>query len=351
MRNPRYSLPRGSVYDSTELRGSDGCESASQAPCPGCSNVAAAGPRGGISKEKARSTLQRLQSLVGLLLLLSSGVGAYLLATDRSLWLLAVSHAVGLIVIVAVDAILGILSFVSWKSAYIPSSAAAVLGIVLQLGDVFTAPQYGLTIAHFAEYLFGLLAFDVLLALQLGIVLIGVLGRPYAVNLARRKTRMGRELNLTRRGFLKSLAGLAAAIGIGVLVSSIKLPAGTVTTQSTVTTTQSGTGAGAIANVSNLRVGAPVQFEYPAGYPNVLLKKSDGSLLALSLLCTHVCCTCTYDPASDKVYCPCHGSVFDASGNVLQGPASSPLPQVQLKVDAAGNIFPTGVSNPGPCHV
>jgi len=301
-----------------------------------------------MSKEKARSSLQRLQSIAGLLLFLSSGVGAYLLATDRSLWLLAVSHAVGLIMIVAIDVILGVLSFASWRSAYTPSIAAAVLGIVLQLGDVFTAPQYGLTIPYFADYLFGLWAFDALIALQLAVVLIGVLGRPYAVNLARRKTRMGRELNLSRRGFLKSLAALAGAIGMGVLVSSIKLPAGS--TQSTVTT-QSATGTGSIANVNNLRVGVPVQFEYPAGYPNVLLKKSDGSILALSLLCTHVCCTCTYDPASDKVYCPCHGSVFDAGGNVLQGPASSPLPQIQLEVDAAGNIFPTGVNNPGPCHV
>ena len=246
---------------------------------------------------------------------------------------------------------LGILSFVSWKSAYVPSIAAAILGVVLQLGDVFTAPQYGLTIAYFAEYLFGLSAFDLLLALQLAIVLIGVFGRPYAISLARRKNKMGKELNVSKRGFLKSLAGLASAIGIGVVVSSIKLPAGTVSTQSTVTTTQSGTGAGSIANVNNLRVGVPVPFEFPAGFPNVLLKKSDGSLLALSLLCTHVCCTCTYDSATDKVYCPCHGSVFDGSGNVLQGPASSPLPQVQLKTDASGNIFPTGVSNPGPCHV
>lgn len=346
----RDTLPRGSSWNPVELRGSGEFEPSSRDSCAGCSEIAAVGPRGGISKERARSNLQRLQSIAGLLLFLSSGVGAYLLATDRSLWLLAFSHAVGLIIIVAIDVILGILSFVSWKSAYIPSIAAAVLGIVLQLGDVFTAPQYGLTVAYFAEYLFGLVAFDLLLALQLTIVLIGVLGRPYAINLARRKTRMGRELNLTKRGFLKSLTALAGVIGIGVLLSSIKLPAGPASTQSTVTTTQSGTGAGSIANLNNLRVGVPVQFEYPAGYPNVLLKKSDGSLLALSLLCTHVCCTCTYDSASNRVYCPCHGSVFDASGNVLQGPASAPLPQVQLRVDALGNIFPTGVSNPGPCH-
>jgi arsenite oxidase small subunit len=304
-----------------------------------------------MSKQKARSGLQRLQTITGLLLFLSAGVGAFLLATDRSLWLLAVSHAVGLVIIVAIDGILGILSLVSWRSAYVPSIAAALLGLILQLGDVFTAPQYGMTISYFADYLFGLWAFDLLLALELAIVLVGVVGRPYAMSLARRRTRKGRELNLTRRSFLKSLAGLAGVIGIGVLLSSIKLPAGTTSTTQTTTTTQTGVAAGPIANVNKLKVNVPVQFDYPSGYPNVLLKKADGSLLALSLLCTHVCCVCSYDASSNAIYCPCHGSVFDANGNVVQGPASSPLPQVQLSVDGAGNVFPIGITNPGPCHV
>jgi Rieske Fe-S protein len=299
-----------------------------------------------MSKQEARSSLQKLQSLVGLLFFFSAGVAIYLLATDRSLWLLAVSHAVGLIMIVAIDVILGVLSFVSWRKAYVPGIAAALLGLVLQLGDVFTAPQYGLTIPYFADYLFGLWAFDLLLASQLAILLIGVLGRPYAVNLAGRRTRTGRELNLSKRSFVSSVVAIATAIGLGVLVSSIKLPAGT----SQTTTTTTGTG-GSIVNANALQVGASVQFNYPAGYPNILLKKSDGSLLALSLLCTHVCCVCTYDPTSERIYCPCHGSVFDANGNVLQGPASSPLPQVQLRIDSAGNVFPTGISNPGPCQV
>jgi arsenite oxidase small subunit len=271
----------------------------------------------------------------------------YLLATDRSLWLLAVSHAVGLILIAAIDVLVGVMSFVSWRRAYVPGIAAALLGVVLQLGDIFTAPQYGLTIPYFADYLFGLWAFDVLLALQLVILVLGVMGRPYAQNLARRKSRRGRELDLSKRGFLKTLAAMAGTIGLGVLVSSIKLP--TPSPQSTTTTT-SGSASGSIANTNSLEVGVPLQFEYPAGYPNVLFKKSDGTLLALSLLCTHVCCVCTYDRTSNRIYCPCHGSVFDANGNVLQGPASSPLPQVQLRVDTTGNVFPTGISNPGPCH-
>jgi Rieske Fe-S protein len=302
-----------------------------------------------MSKNVARSGLRRLQTVMGLMLLFSSGVGVFLLATDRSLWLLAVSHAVGLIIIVAIDLLLGILSVASSKSAYLPSIAAAVLGFVLQLGDIFTAPQYGLTIPYFAQYLFGLWAFDILLALQLGIVILGVVGRPYAQSLARRKSRRGRELNFTRRSFLKSLAALASVIGIGVVVSSVKLPAVPSPGSQTTTTAQSGV-AGAIANVNNLQVGVPVYFDYPSGYPNMLLKNADGSMTALSLLCTHVCCVCSYEPSAKEVYCPCHGSVFDARGNVLQGPAASPLPTVQLRVDNSGNVYPTGISNPGPCH-
>jgi cytochrome b6-f complex iron-sulfur subunit len=318
---------------------------ASQTPAGGSS-------REGSSAQKARSSLQKLQTIIGLLLLLSAGVGAFLLATDRSLWLLAISHAVGLIIIVATDIALGLLSFVSWKRAYLPSIAAVLLGFVLQLGDIFTAPQYGLTMIYFADYLFGLWAFDALLALQLAVMVVAVLGRPYAMSLARRKTRRGRELNLTRRSFLKSLAGLAGVVGIGVLLSSIKLPSGaSSTSQSTTTTSRTGSAAGSIANVNSLKVDIPLQFDYPVGYPNLLLKKADGTLTAVSLLCTHVCCVCSFDSASNVIYCPCHGSVFDTDGNVIQGPAPTPLPKVELRVDESGNVFPTGLSNPGPCHV
>jgi len=308
------------------------------------------GSRDGLSTQRARSGFQKLQTVMGLLLFISASVGIFLLATDRSLWLLAVSHAVGLIIIVVIDLILGMLSFASWKGAYVLGMVSAFLGFVLQIGDIFTAPQYGLTIQYFADYLFGLWAFDLLLALQLAIMAVAIVGRPYAMSLARRRTRAGRELDLTKRGFLKALVGLASVIGVGVLVSSIKLPAGTAPGTQT-TFTQTGGTAGSIANVNSLNVGTPVYFYYPQGYPNVLLKNADGSLVALSLLCTHVCCECSYYASSNVIACPCHGSVFDANGNVLQGPASSPLPKVQLKVDSAGNVFPVGISNKGPCHV
>lgn len=305
----------------------------------------------GISKERARSGLTNLQLIIGLLLLLSAASGFYLLATDNSLWLLALSHAYGLIAIVLVDILLGLMNLASIRGAYLASLAAAVLALVLQLGDIATAPQYNMTIPYFAHYLFGLGAFDLLLALQGAVLVLGIVGRPYARYLARRRSRKGKELDYTRRGFMKNLGVFTALIAVAAGLSTIKLPTSN-TTQSTSSTTQSGIPTGSIAKRSDLKVDSPVYFNYPnANYPNMLMLQANGSISAVSLYCTHVCCVVQLDPASKNLICYCHGSVFDPTGNVLRGPAVVALPQVQLRFDSNGYIFPTGVNNPGPCQV
>jgi Rieske Fe-S protein len=53
---------------------------------------------------------------------------------------------------------------------------------------------------------------------------------------------------------------------------------------------------------------------------------------AFSSTCTHLGCTVN-KVTKGKIYCPCHGSVFSAqSGAVEQGPATRPLPAVQVTV-------------------
>jgi arsenite oxidase small subunit len=351
---------------------SEGCDS--EGACRGCSGrdeslrVLEAtedaskgnGLAKGLSKAEATSGVRRLQRFFGLAFLLSAFAGVYLLATDKSLLLLAVSHAVGLAVIVVIDVVLGALNLRSRKKIYLPSLAAAFLGFLLQLGDILTAPQYNMTMQYFASYLFGLWAFDLLLALQFAIIFVGVAGRGYVRELARRqKTQRARELGYSRRGFLRAIVVLAGLIGIAVAVGSVKLPppsppssqtqqsAGKA--QSSSRTSQSTIPKGAIANSNNLQVNSPVYFQYPKGYPNILLKKTDGTLIALSMLCTHVCCECTYEPSSNEIYCPCHGSVFDATGKVLRGPAGTRLPSVELTVDTSGYIYPSRINGSGPC--
>lgn len=307
-------------------------------------------------KKVALEGMRRLQSYIGILMISAAATGAYLLATDGSLWHLAVSHAVGLIMIALLDVSLGSMNLLGSKKVYVPSLAAAVLGMVLQLGDVATAPQYNMTMAYFASYLFGLWAFDALIVLQGLVVILGIASRSSVEALSRRS--VGKELNYSRRTFLTTAAAFAALVGVGVALGSVKVSpaaqAATATTEtsratSVATSSTHGTAATGIANVNTMQVDSPVYFEYPAGLPNVLFKRSDGTLAAYSMLCTHVCCEVNYEPASSMFYCPCHGSEFNSSGKVVRGPASAPLPSVQLMVDASGNVHATGVSGYTPC--
>lgn len=56
-----------------------------------------------------------------------------------------------------------------------------------------------------------------------------------------------------------------------------------------------------------------------------------GRFVAFSGLCTHAQCPVQFDPDTEQLDCPCHGSRFDArTGRVIVGPATSPLPSVPL---------------------
>lgn len=74
-----------------------------------------------------------------------------------------------------------------------------------------------------------------------------------------------------------------------------------------------------------------------------LVNFSNGSLLvdhpsstsfnALSSICTHQGCQISsYDSGNSQFVCNCHGSRFDVNGNVVQGPAGSPLQKYATQV-------------------
>jgi Rieske Fe-S protein len=345
-------LPHDQPRDDQTARNShDRAGAQPRQPPQGPTSDAAVGGKHGaerwISKNRARAGFRRTQLVIGATFLASAFAGVYLLATDGSLWQLAVSHAVGLVAVVIIDLLLAGLNLLSVKRVYLASLAAALLGLLLQLGDILTAPQYNMAVPYFASYLFGLWAFDLLLGLQVAIMVMGAAGRGYAQNLARRRARQGRELSYSRRGFVKALVGFAAVVGVAVGLGSVKLPPPT--QPGGTASTSSGPPGGPIANTADLQANSPVYFDYPTGYPSVLMKKADGSLTALSLLCTHVCCQCTYYGPSNEIYCPCHGSLFSQDGKVLRGPASLPLPQIELRVDGQGNVFPVRVNGSSPC--
>lgn len=65
--------------------------------------------------------------------------------------------------------------------------------------------------------------------------------------------------------------------------------------------------------------------------PFYIEKQTDGSYLALRLYCTHRGCALNVTP--DRFVCPCHGSEFSLHGDVLKGPANSPMFSYPVTVD------------------
>lgn len=66
-----------------------------------------------------------------------------------------------------------------------------------------------------------------------------------------------------------------------------------------------------------------------------LVWDGDRTVHALSGTCTHLGCQVRWDAASSKFRCPCHGGVFDAGGNVVEGPPPRPLDRLEARVEAA----------------
>jgi len=61
----------------------------------------------------------------------------------------------------------------------------------------------------------------------------------------------------------------------------------------------------------------------------------DGALTLRSAACTHKGCTVAWNNAERTWDCPCHGSRFTAAGDVISGPAQSPLEEVSKTTPAA----------------
>ena len=91
--------------------------------------------------------------------------------------------------------------------------------------------------------------------------------------------------------------------------------------------------AGDLIQQADVPVGGGVVVE---SLETVVTQPTEGEYKAFSSVCTHS--GCTVGGVSDNVItCPCHGSQFDAAtGAVIQGPASEPLPEKSVTVDGDG---------------
>ncbi len=141
---------------------------------------------------------------------------------------------------------------------------------------------------------------------------------------------------LSRREFsVKGIYGLAALVGLGLAA-----PATVYIFGSPVEADTGWIDAGAIGSLPE---GQPVElpivrvhrdgWRITAQQDTVWVVKQGAQLTAFSPRCTHLGCAYHWDQAKDVFVCPCHGSVFSKTGEVLAGPAPRPLDRLVTKIE------------------
>lgn len=99
-----------------------------------------------------------------------------------------------------------------------------------------------------------------------------------------------------------------------------------------------------IVALSDVPPGSEHLFRYPTDNdPAILMHLPGGELRAFSQKCTHLGCVVFYQPAHDRLFCPCHEGEFDpANGNPTGGPPDRPLTRIDLEI-RQGTIWASGV--------
>lgn len=65
----------------------------------------------------------------------------------------------------------------------------------------------------------------------------------------------------------------------------------------------------------------------------VELRRSDGAVVARSMICTHQRCTLFWHDGSAAYRCPCHSASFDSRGHPASGPVIEPMWRLPVRVD------------------
>jgi len=124
--------------------------------------------------------------------------------------------------------------------------------------------------------------------------------------------------DLSRREFLKLMAGAAVVLGGGALavpVVSYFMPADLEEMPSEPV---------AVCPEDELPVGESKTVKF-GRYPAIIVHLPQG-LRAYSAVCTHFACLVKWNPDEQRLDCPCHDGFFSAEdGTVVAGPPPAPL--------------------------
>ncbi len=80
---------------------------------------------------------------------------------------------------------------------------------------------------------------------------------------------------------------------------------------------------------TDVPAGAAKFFEYN-GKTAVLIRQKNGTVVALSAVCTHLGCIVQWQKDKEEFLCPCHGGRFSSTGLVLGGPPPKPLESIPI---------------------
>ena len=84
-------------------------------------------------------------------------------------------------------------------------------------------------------------------------------------------------------------------------------------------------------SLKDIAVGSAVFFEL-GGSAAVLVRKQDGSLVALSAVCPHLGCIVQWEKERQDFLCPCHAGYFTPDGEVISGPPPRALAKIPFTV-------------------
>jgi Rieske Fe-S protein len=166
---------------------------------------------------------------------------------------------------------------------------------------------------------------------------------------------------VTRRNFIVWwLAGLLTAFTLAILAPILVyiFPASTTSQKQkkTISLTQS---------TATLQEGQGIAFSAPPEFGFVMtdgggdnysgkisfngfLLKVQNQLVVVSATCSHLGCTIALATGANHFTCPCHGSEFNLSGQVIHGPAAAPLSHYNWQTSNSPNeIVVEGVALPG----
>jgi thiosulfate dehydrogenase [quinone] large subunit len=133
----------------------------------------------------------------------------------------------------------------------------------------------------------------------------------------------GRAEDRTRRTLLAGGAAMLGALVLGgaaVFRRTRRLPEVSV--------------AASLVQTADVPVGGATKVTDPGtDDPTWVLQLRAGQFTAFDAVCPHQGCTVDFVSAATGFSCPCHGSRFDSTGKVLNGPASRGLTAIPVVVD------------------